>query len=125
MSKITDHKLLVAIFKKDVATLSQGLQSTVLRIHQYRVRTIYKPEPDLFIADWLSRQNHKEKKDAEMPGIQLNIDAIQTTTNIPGCKTVHELQQVMSHVEHLQCLNDHIIQGWPQSRGQIPQDMRI
>ena len=72
----TDHKPLVAIFKKDVAML-------LLRIHQYQVRIIYKCGPDLFIVDWLSRQNHKENKDAEIPGMQLNIDAIHTMTNIP------------------------------------------
>ena len=55
----------------------------LLRIHQYRVRIIYKPGPDVFIADWLSRQNHKENRDKEIPDMQLNVDAIQTTTNIP------------------------------------------
>ena len=32
---ITDHKLLVSIFKKDVATLSQCIQHILLKIHQY------------------------------------------------------------------------------------------
>ena len=62
ISIITDHKPLVAIFKKDVATLSQRLQQILLRILQHRDRIIYKPGRDLFIADWLSRQNHKENK---------------------------------------------------------------
>ena len=61
VSIITDHNLLITIFKKDVAMLSQKMQRFLLRINQYRVRIIYKPGPDLFIADWLSRQNHKEK----------------------------------------------------------------
>ena len=57
VSIITDNKLPVAIFKKDVATLS------------------------------------KENRDAEVPGMQLNIPAIQATTNIPDCVTIHMLQQ--------------------------------
>ena len=65
MSIIADHKPLVTIFKKDVTTLSQRLQSILLRIHQYRVRIINTPGPYLFIVDWLSRQNHSEDKDAE------------------------------------------------------------
>ena len=60
---ITDHKLLVSIFKKDVATLSQCIQCILLKIHQYRVQIIYKPGPEIFIADWLSRHNHMEDKD--------------------------------------------------------------
>ena len=38
VSKTTDHKPLVAIFKKDVVTLSQQMQHIFLRIHQCRVR---------------------------------------------------------------------------------------
>ena len=37
---ITDHRLLVAMFKKDVATLSQCIQCILLKIHQYRVQII-------------------------------------------------------------------------------------
>ena len=60
---ITDHKPLVAMFKKDVATLLQCIQCILLKIHQYRVQIIYKPGPEIFIADWLSRNNHMEGKD--------------------------------------------------------------
>ena len=86
VSIITDHKLLVAISKKDVAMLFQRNN----KIHQYRVRIGYKPEPDLFIADWLSKQNHKGNKDEEVPGMKWNIDAVQTT-NIPDCKMIQQL----------------------------------
>ena len=56
-----------------------------------RVRISYTPGPDLFIEDWLSRQNHMENKDAEIPSKELNINVIQTTTNIPDCMTTQEL----------------------------------
>ena len=35
----------------------------LLKIHQCRVKILYKPRPEIFIADWLSCQNHKEDKD--------------------------------------------------------------
>ena len=57
---------------------------------------IYKAGPDLFIVDWLFRQNHSKHKDAEILGMQLNINAILTTTNIPECMMMHELQQMTS-----------------------------
>ena len=47
---ITDHKQ-ASIFKKDVATLSQQIQCILLKVHQYRVQIMYKPGPDIFIAD--------------------------------------------------------------------------
>ena len=93
----------------------------LLRIHQYGVRIIYKPGLELFIADWLSRQNHKENKNAEIPGMQLNIDATQTITNIPDCMTIQQLQQTNSQHDHIQQLKDYILRGWPENKDQIPQ----
>ena len=55
--------------------------------------------------------------------MQLNTDALQTPTNIPDCMTMHELQQATLQDEYLQCLKEHIIQGWPENREQMPQDM--
>ena len=49
------------------------------------------PGPDLFIADWLSRQNHKEDKDQEIAGMQVNVNTVETATNIPECMMMHEL----------------------------------
>ena len=63
---ITDHKSLVSIMGKDVAILSQCLQHIILHIHQYRVHIIYKPGPEIFIADWVSHYNHEENKDGDM-----------------------------------------------------------
>ena len=81
----------------------------------------YKPGPDLFIADLLSRQNHN--KYAEILGMEPNINAIQTTTNIPDCMTIQELQQATSQDEHLQLHQEHI-RGRPEYRDQIPHSMR-
>ena len=50
-----DHKPLKVIFKKDIATLSQGMKCILLKRHQYKIKILYKQGPDLFIADWLSR----------------------------------------------------------------------
>ena len=58
----------------------------------------------------------KENKEAEISGMQLTIDTICTTTSIPDCMTIHELQQATSQNECLQCLKEHIIQGWPENR---------
>ena len=74
VSIITDHNLVVVIFKRDMATLLQRLQGILLRIHQYRVNMTYEPGPDLFMAPWLSRQNNKEDKDEEIAGMQVNIN---------------------------------------------------
>ena len=104
VSIITYYTSLVAIFKKDVATLSQRIQSILLRIHQFWVRILYKPGPDLFIADWLSKHNHTENRDPEIPGRDIKVDAIQTATNIPECMSIPQLQQATTQDDHLQWL---------------------
>ena len=55
----TDHKPLIAIFKKDVASLSNRLQSILLMTKQHNVKMLYKPGPQLFIRDMLSNTNMK------------------------------------------------------------------
>ena len=73
---ITDHRPLISMFKKDVATLLQHIQHIMLNIHQYRVQIIYKPGHEIFIADWLLRHNHTEGKEKAIKGMDIWVDAI-------------------------------------------------
>ena len=56
--------------------------------------------------------------------MQSNFDAMQTTTNIPECMMIQQLQQATSHDDHLQQCKDYVIRGWPENEDQIPQDMQ-
>ena len=56
--------------------------------------------------------------------MQLDVDAIQTTTNIPNCMMIQQLQQTALQDDHLQQLNDYIIRVWPENMDQIQQDMQ-
>ena len=60
------------------------------------VKIIYKPVPDLFIAEWLSRQKHKEDKDEEIAGMKVNTISVETVTNIQECMMIHEIQHEMA-----------------------------
>ena len=120
VSIITNHIPLVAIFKKEVATLLQRIQCILLRILQFQVIVIYKPGPELFIANWLSRHNHTGNKDAEIHIIDIEVDTIQTTTNIPECMSIPQIQQATAQDDNLQQLKGYIIVGWPENKDQIP-----
>ena len=85
---ITDHKPLVSMFKKDVATLSLHIQHILLKIHQYGVQIIYKPGPKIFIADWLLQYNHAEGKDKPIKDVDIRIDAIQCDWHTRVCVCV-------------------------------------
>ena len=95
------------MFKKDVAMLSQCIQCIVLKIHQYRVQIIYRPGPDIFIADWLSRHNHIEGKDKPIKDMDIWVDAIQSVTDMPECILVAEKQQAPAQDDPLQELKNY------------------
>ena len=82
----------------------------------YRIRT---PDSDIFIAERLSGQNHTEDIDKEVSGLELSIDAVHTSTDVPACMSIQEIQGAMQRDVHLQQLKEYIINGWPESRNQI------
>ena len=81
---ITNHKPLVAVFKKDVAMLSQCIQCILLKIYQI----LYKSGADIFIADWLSWHNHQVGKDEQMVDMDIRVDAMQSTTDVLECRSI-------------------------------------
>ena len=91
----------------------QHIQCILIKIHQYRVQIIYKPGPEIFIADWLSQYNHMEGKDKPIKDTDIRIDAIQSVTDIPECVSISQIQQASTQDDHLQCLKGYIIAGWP------------
>ena len=126
ISIITYHKLLVEIFKKKAWLHCHRIQHILLMIHQYRVSELYKPGPDLLIADWLSRQNHKKKKQYDVIlGMKININAIDTATDIPKCMAIQEIQQAEIKDEYLQQIGEHSIRGWSESRNEALQEIRL
>ena len=104
------------MFKKDVATLLQCIQCILIKIHQYRVQIIYKPGPDIFTADWISRHNHVEGKDKPIKDMDIWVDAIQSVTDLLECIAMAEIQQTSAQDDHLQQLKSFIIAGWPDTK---------
>ena len=121
---ITDLKPLVAMFKKDVATLSQHIQHILLKNYQYRVQILYKPDPYIFIADWLSRHNHTEGKDKPIKDMDVWVDAIQSATDVLQCISVAEIQQASAQDDQLQTLKNLIIAGWPDTKDELHVDLK-
>ena len=119
-----DHKSFVAIFKKDVMTLSQRLQCIMLRIQQYRSMIIYTPGPDHFMANWLVWDNQREGKDSEIPSMKFSIDIMHILTDIPPCMLIKDMQQATHQDDHLQNVKDYIIQVRPANKNEIPQELR-
>ena len=107
-----------------MATLLQCIQCILLKIHQYRVQIIYKPGPEIFIAVWLSQHNHEEGKDKPIKEMDIRIDAIESVTDILECFSISQIQQASVQDEHLQCLKNMIITGWPSTKDELHSDLR-
>ena len=92
------------------------MQCILLKIHQYRVQIIYKPGPEIFIADWLLRNNHMEGKDKPIKDMDVWVDAIQNSIDMPECISMADIQQASSQDDHLQQLKKFITAGWPDTK---------
>ena len=56
----TDHKPLESIFRKSLLDAPSRLQRMLLRLQRYNLEVGYKPGPQMFIADHLSRASIRE-----------------------------------------------------------------
>ena len=119
VSMTTDHKLLVAVFKKDVASLSHKLQRILLCFHQYSIRNLYQPGPQLFIAHWLSRHNNETNRDNEIPCMFITTNAIESYSDIPDWLTAEEIRSVTPDNEYLGMLLEYAVWGWPSTNVEV------
>ena len=56
-----------------------------------------------------------ENKDEAIHGMDVMVNAIQMSMNVPECMSVQWIQQATAQDEHLQQLKGYIITGWPES----------
>ena len=122
---ITNHKPLVAILKKRHGNAITMHTVYPIKIHQYRVQILYKPRPEIFIADWLSQHNHHKGKDELIQDMEIRVDTILSATDIPECISISQVQQAMVQDEHLQHLKNIIVTGWLSTRDQLHIDIRL
>ena len=80
---------------------------------------IYKPGPEIFIADWLLRNNRVEGKNKPIKDMDIWVDTIQNSIDMPECISMAEMQQASSQNDHLQQLKKFIIAGWPNTKDEL------
>ena len=109
----TDHKPLVAITQKPLATAPKRLQRLLLRLNQYTVKIQYMPGPQLYVADTLSRayinDTQQSETETEIESIHL-IDGLRISD-----ATKREIQQMTAEDSALQTVMQYISEGWPTS----------
>ena len=65
-----------------------------------------------------------EGKDKPIKGIDIQVDAIQATTEMPECVSVAKIQHASSINNHLPQLKGIIITGWLYSRDELHVDLQ-
>lgn len=107
----TDHKPLVAITQKPLATAPKRLQRLLLRLQQYDVRIQYMPGPQLHLADTLSRafvdDIKRSQTEVEAECIHL-IDGLRISE-----PTRLAIKQATANDLSLQKVVEYVCNGWP------------
>ena len=113
---ITDHKLMVSIFKKRCSTYCLKFINTGSQI-------IYKPGPKFFIADWFSCHNHVEGKDKPIKDMDIRIRCHTECDRHPWVH-VHITNTGICTGWPLTTVKSFIVAGWPSTKDEIHSNLK-
>ena len=63
------------------------------------------------------------KRDDEIPGMSIAINAIASGADIPDCMTTGEIRLATLDNEHLCILSEYILCGWPPTKPEVPKEL--
>ena len=114
----TDHKPLVSILQKPLASVFKGLQCLLLRLQQYDCKIYYKPGKEMLLADTLSRAYSEEY---ERSATESEVECIHATHFLPvPDQQLKELQREMACDPTLQFLKKAILDGFQDTKEKQP-----
>ena len=117
----SDHKPLETISKKPLATAPKRLQRLLLRLQQYDVEIRYKPGPEMYLADTLSRAYLPTT--ARSPAEE-ETERIHAVDFLPISEPqLAEIQRETAADSVLQSLIQVILQGWPDQKEALPSEL--
>lgn len=130
----TDHKPLIPIFSKPLLNAPKRLQSMLLALQSYNLQVIYKPGPEMFVSDTLSRavapsshpsSMHAEHTVCSMVDEQRAIEHINMADYINVTdKRLLQIQQHTDNDAQLQAVKAIILNGWPAVKDETEQAVR-
>ena len=107
----SDHKPLIDIMAKPLATAPKRLQRLMIRLSQYDVEIRYLPGTEMYLADTLSRayvpSNERSPTEEEVEKIHL-MDALPISQ-----KTRQQIRQATADDATLQSVMQYVASGWP------------
>ena len=116
----TDHKPLVIIWKKSIATVRPRLQRLLLRLATYEIQVEYICGKDNSIADPLSRVDPLSPKPMDSKQMYV-IPVHHITSTVPATENRLDRTRVATTVDPaLHQLRNYIFHSWPLQRQQLP-----
>lgn len=123
----TDHKPLVSIINKPIATAPARLQRMLMRLQPYAFKLVYKPGKYLYLADALSRAVQPVSEPPAEPRDQLDaraqVCAVAVGNPIIDTHFIRIQKETQSDSE-LQALTKYVRNGWPTHKLEVPSEVR-
>ena len=119
----SDHKSLQSIFKKSPLKAPCRLQRMMLRLQRYNLDVTYKPGPQIYIADHLSRTSMSDSgtPDKEFQVFALELEGIGPLSIVKiSSERLAQLQKATEQDPVMQTLKTTILMGWPTEREEVP-----
>ena len=117
----SDHKPLETICKKPLAAAPKRLQRLLLRLQQYDVEIRYKPGPEMYLSDTLSRAYLPT---TEQSPAEKETERIHAVDYLPISEPqLLEIQRETAADPVLQSLTQVILKGWPDRKEKLPLEL--
>uniref|UniRef100_A0A8C4RPS8 Gypsy retrotransposon integrase-like protein 1 n=1 Tax=Erpetoichthys calabaricus TaxID=27687 RepID=A0A8C4RPS8_ERPCA len=113
----TDHKPLLALFKKPLNDCPLRIQRMMIKLQRYTLQVTFTPGRWMFTADTLSRAVDEkyghEEKSSEV--IEAYVDMVIKAMPVSDSKT-QLIRTETAKDEVMQMLKEVIVQGWPENK---------
>ena len=117
----TDHKPLITIFKKSLASAPKRLQRMLLRLQKYNIELVYVPGSQLILPDALSRaflpsSSGQAPFTEDVASIDENVASLRL---VASDSTISLLRRAAAEDDEYQMLIRQIKIGWPDSKADL------
>ena len=121
----TDHKPLVSISSKPLASAPKRLQRLLLRLQQYDAEIRYRPGREMYLADTLSRAYLSlSPTDTQRSETEKEVECIHAVDYLAiSEQQLSEIKQETAKDPTLQTLKNVILRGWPENSSSVPKEV--
>ena len=112
----SDHKSPVAISNKPLQSAPKRLQGMLLKMQKYDATILYKPGPEMYLADTLSRAFLPTTENAQGEFERVNAVKLLPMTD----ERLEEIKKSTRNDDVLQQLKEVIQTGWPEDKQELP-----